>query len=207
MGALGNKYPFSQKSPAFCRAFFIGKFNLLRDNCPYALCKPALIIRFDNSFRHRLERKLTRKTLTLAFILVLISACNAQVSAPIDSQIAVEETFFSNAINRELGLISAEELLPLLGEEALTLIDVRTGPELAETGIIEDAIHIPLDQLPSMLNALPAKNSPIVVYCRTGNRSNTAQNILIAAGFSNVLDLDGGIANWLAQDFAVQPFP
>ena len=42
---------------------------------------------------------------------------------------------------------------------------------------------------------LEDKEATIFVYCRSGNRSATAANILIEQGYKNVYNL-GGISNW-----------
>ena len=67
------------------------------------------------------------------------------------------------------------------------LVDVRSGPEFQEDGIA-DAINIPLPLLQKYLELLDRKR-PVIVYCRSGNRSNQAVNILYAAGFQRVYDL------------------
>jgi rhodanese-related sulfurtransferase len=40
------------------------------------------------------------------------------------------------------------------------------------------------------------KNEEVIVYCRSGNRSGQACLILEAAGFSNVINLTGGMLHW-----------
>lgn len=81
------------------------------------------------------------------------------------------------------------------------LIDVRTAEEFA-SGHIQGAVNIPLDVLPSRLNEVPG-DQPIVVYCRSGNRSAQATRILAQAGYNTIYDL-GGINTWTAQGFPVE---
>ena len=76
------------------------------------------------------------------------------------------------------------------------LLDVRTSQEFA-SGHIEGAQNISLQDLPQRMNELP-KDKPIVLYCRSGNRSNTAARMLQQAGFTDVYDL-GGVIAWQAQ--------
>ena len=71
------------------------------------------------------------------------------------------------------------------------LIDVRSAEEFA-TGNIKGSVNIPLDRLGSQMQVLK-KHKPIVVFCRRGNRSNTAKAILQQKGFSNIID--GGSIN------------
>lgn len=81
------------------------------------------------------------------------------------------------------------------------LIDVRT-PEEFSGGHIPGAVNISVESLPVRLDEVPA-DKPIVVYCRTGNRSATAATILVENGYQPVYDL-GGIQDWVAQGYPVE---
>ena len=81
------------------------------------------------------------------------------------------------------------------------LIDVRTPEEFA-SGHIADAVNIPVDQLASRLSEVP-QDKPVVLYCRSGNRSGQAAQILDRAGYTQIYDL-GGIVTWAQQGFPVQ---
>jgi rhodanese-related sulfurtransferase len=81
------------------------------------------------------------------------------------------------------------------------LIDVRT-PEEFDSGHIQDAINISVETLPDRLTEVPG-DLPIVVYCRSGNRSATAARILVSAGYQPVYDL-GGIQTWIAEGYPVE---
>jgi rhodanese-related sulfurtransferase len=78
------------------------------------------------------------------------------------------------------------------------LVDVRTFEEFA-SGHLVGAINIPLSELQENLGTwsrrLP-RDVPIVLQCRSGVRSAQAAQILLRAGFTNVLNLDGGITAW-----------
>lgn len=81
------------------------------------------------------------------------------------------------------------------------LIDVRTPEEFA-SGHIQGAVNIPVDTLGSRLSEVPG-DQPIVVYCRSGNRSAQASRILTQAGYTHIYDL-GGLIDWTAQGFPVE---
>lgn len=81
------------------------------------------------------------------------------------------------------------------------LIDVRTPEEFA-SGHIAGAVNIPVDALSSRLSEV-SRDQTVVVYCRSGNRSATASQILAQAGYSDVRDL-GGIITWSEQGYPVQ---
>lgn len=73
------------------------------------------------------------------------------------------------------------------------LLDVRTLEEYLE-GHIPGAENSPVETLAIDLPAVP-KESLIILYCRTGNRSAQAFAILKKAGYTNLVDF-GGIQRW-----------
>ncbi|NNE35312.1 MAG: rhodanese-like domain-containing protein [Rhodothermales bacterium] len=80
------------------------------------------------------------------------------------------------------------------GDE-LTLLDARTRDEYAVSRI-SDAAHVLPDatEFP-MLDSL-SRETPIVVYCSVGYRSSEIASRLVAAGFTNVSNLEGSIFKW-----------
>ncbi|MGZ8556986.1 MAG: rhodanese-like domain-containing protein [Chitinophagaceae bacterium] len=66
------------------------------------------------------------------------------------------------------------------------LVDVRTAAEFSE-GSVPGAVNIPLDTVVSQLSAFKGKEN-IIVFCRSGNRSNQAKVILEQNGFKNVVN-------------------
>ena len=78
------------------------------------------------------------------------------------------------------------------------LVDVRTPEEFA-AGHLLGAVNIPLSELQNNMATwaprLP-KDVPIILQCKIGARSARATQLLIKAGFGNVLNLDGGIMSW-----------
>lgn len=84
-------------------------------------------------------------------------------------------------------------------KEDVQLLDVREPYENMEYNI--GGVLIPLGELLSRLNELEEfKNNEIVVYCKSGNRSQMAQHLLFNAGFEEVLNLKGGMEAW-KQEF------
>ncbi|MDW8273284.1 MAG: rhodanese-like domain-containing protein [Chitinophagales bacterium] len=78
-----------------------------------------------------------------------------------------------------------ESLVEILKKGA-TLVDVRTEAEFA-SGSVNGAINIPLDKL--HLNIAKLKNKDnIILFCRSGNRSEQAKRILQSHGFKNVIN-------------------
>lgn len=75
------------------------------------------------------------------------------------------------------------------------ILDVRTKDEFSQKHIPK-AILVPNETIKDTPPAeLPDKNAEILVYCRSGNRSQQAAQKLIAMGYTKVLDF-GGIGDW-----------
>ena len=83
----------------------------------------------------------------------------------------------------------------LLANPSTTVVDVRETGEFAG-GHFEGAINIPLGIVPLRLDEFKAMYGPIVVYCRSGNRSGMAMSLLIQAGISEVYN-GGGLNDML----------
>jgi rhodanese-related sulfurtransferase len=92
--------------------------------------------------------------------------------------------------------LTAEEGKVLMDEEpAIILVDVRTQEEYIEEHI-PGAILVPVDELENLApEMMPDKEATYIVYCRSGNRSATAAQMLIDLGYQNIYDM-GGIIDW-----------
>lgn len=82
------------------------------------------------------------------------------------------------------------------------LLDVRTPGEF-DAGHIAGAENIAVETLSQNLSSIPT-DKPIVLYCRSGNRSATATQILKDAGFTEIYDIDGGTNAWSAAGLPLQ---
>ena len=72
---------------------------------------------------------------------------------------------------------------------AHTLIDVRSPAEFAG-GHLAEALNIPLQELAARLSEI-SKSVPVTLYCRTGNRSGMAAQMLHNAGYTDVYNIGG----------------
>ncbi len=90
---------------------------------------------------------------------------------------------------------SNEKLKEYLAHNAL-LVDVRT-PEEFSSGSAKDAINIPLQVFESRMDELKNKGK-VIVFCRSGNRSGQAKQILENAGFTEVVN-GGSLENVLNE--------
>lgn len=97
--------------------------------------------------------------------------------------------------------ISVDEVYKIIiNHEDYIIVDVRTPEEYGE-GHIEGAKLIPISELEKRLDELP-KDKPIIVYCRSGNRSKKAANVLVKNSFRRVYDM-GGIVHWQEKGYPI----
>lgn len=95
--------------------------------------------------------------------------------------------------------ITVQELKERLDKgEKLNLFDVREPNEYEADNI--GGTLIPLGDLPYQLDELDGlQDEEVIVYCRSGNRSGMAQQILETNGFNNVRNVIGGMLAYRAQ--------
>jgi len=97
-----------------------------------------------------------------------------------------------------VGSVSPASAVNLINRQGARVVDVREDREWQQ-GHIPEAIHIPLGQLGNRLDELEAYkggDTPLVVVCRSGNRSAMAAVRLRKAGFDAVYNLEGGTMAW-----------
>jgi rhodanese-related sulfurtransferase len=76
------------------------------------------------------------------------------------------------------------------------LLDVREDHELTN-GTLQGSVHIPMQNIAEKLaDVSDNKDATIVVICRTGNRSNSVGQFLEQNGFTDVINLAGGMNAW-----------
>ena len=91
--------------------------------------------------------------------------------------------------------VDAETLMQqLTTAEKPFVLDVRQPQEYAKKHI-NGATLIPLGELPHRLSEVP-KDTPVIVYCRSGNRSARAVAYLMDQGYINIHNLTGGMIVW-----------
>ncbi|HEU4372750.1 MAG TPA: rhodanese-like domain-containing protein [Telluria sp.] len=98
---------------------------------------------------------------------------------------------------------SALQVTQVINRGKTTIVDVRTPEEFA-AGHLRDAKNIPLADLGTRIGELEkSKNRSVVVVCQTGARADKAVRQLAAAGFDDVVSLDGGLTAWQAAGLPV----
>ena len=103
-------------------------------------------------------------------------------------------------------LTSAAESQELLAEAPsdLVILDIRTPEEFA-SGHIGGASNLDFYE-PDFADSLDglAKDLPYFVYCRSGNRSASAIDVMKDLGFTEVYELDGGIVTWVEAGLPIE---
>ncbi len=90
--------------------------------------------------------------------------------------------------------VSTLEATQLINRQDALVLDVREQAEYAQSHILNSR-GLPLSQLEARLGDIEKyKAKPVIVYCATGNRSNTAAALMRKRGFSSVFNLSGGFA-------------
>ena len=108
--------------------------------------------------------------------------------------------FLSGCSNdNDNGLISYMDAKTKVINEGAVIVDVRTEDEY-NNHHISGSVLLTLDTISEDIvsNVIDSKNTPIIVYCQSGNRSSQALMKLEALGYTEVYDL-GSINNWEEQ--------
>ena len=122
-----------------------------------------------------------KKVMILLALVLALTGCGAatQESSAGYQQITAEE---------------AKEMIDTLDDEII--LDVREQDEY-DAKHIPDAILLPVGMIDedTAEGVIPEKDSIVLVYCRSGNRSKTASNKLVQLGYTQVYEF-GGINDW-----------
>jgi len=96
--------------------------------------------------------------------------------------------------------IEIDEFKRKISSEKYVLVDVRTAEEFID-GHIEGALNI--DYFSATFSDDISKvgfEIPVLLYCRSGNRSIKAMKIMNELGFKEVYNLEGGIKGWISEN-------
>lgn len=89
-----------------------------------------------------------------------------------------------------------QDVTMLINRSKATIVDVRDAKEFAN-GSLPDAKNIPLAELDQRIGELDKfKSKSVVVVCQSGARASSAAAKLSKAGFTDVVNLEGGITAW-----------
>lgn len=83
----------------------------------------------------------------------------------------------------------------ILNDPESKLLDVRSVLEYVDTHI-KDSLNVPIDSLIPRIEELKQQNKKYIVFCRTGNRSPMAADMLIQSGIHGIKIMEGGMIRW-----------
>ena len=101
-----------------------------------------------------------------------------------------------NAADGSYQQITQEEAKEMMDSQEVIILDVREQDEY-DSGHIPGAVLLPVGSIDETTAAevIPDKDSTVLVYCRSGNRSKTASSALAELGYTNIYEF-GGISTW-----------
>lgn len=144
-----------------------------------------------------------RITLGLTVIFLALAACGGGADtgkserkgngAPFGFEMAAAAT--GEAAASPVVELSPEEVSRALATGSIRLIDIRTDAEVADGGTIPGAEHIPMDRLDVTLLD-NGDGREVVLYCRSGKRSEMAATKLAEESGTPVTHMPGGILAW-----------
>ena len=123
-----------------------------------------------------------KRILPLFLLLLLLTGCGGT-----ESNSSSEDNYQQ---------ISQEEAKEMMDTQDVIILDVREQDEY-DSGHIPGAVLLPVGTIDEETAAevIPEKDSTVLVYCRSGNRSKTASSALIELGYTTIYEF-GGINTW-----------
>lgn len=100
--------------------------------------------------------------------------------------------------------------------DGVKVVDIRRPDEWRESGVIEGSVLLTaidaegrlVADFPAALAGVVDPDEPVVVICRSGNRSAVISRLLSeSAGYTHVVNADGGMQAWLGAGNPVTPCP
>jgi phage shock protein E len=145
-----------------------------------------------------MKHRVHRLSLIMLLFATLVVGCSAPLEAG-DGQHAPT----AEVVQVELGPnVSPKALEQIYATGAVTVIDVREAWEYAE-GHIPGATLIPLGELAQRIDEIPV-GQPVVLVCRSDNRSGQAYRWLRQQGRENVHNMTGGMLAWQAAGYEME---
>lgn len=101
-------------------------------------------------------------------------------------------------------VINVSQAIRLMNQKTSVVVDV-TEPQEFQAGHLPKARNIPLKQLAERTSELEKKKKmPVIVVCRSGNRSKKGAMILGREGFEQVYTISGGLQAWQKENLPVE---
>jgi len=96
--------------------------------------------------------------------------------------------------------LNTAEAVQLINQQDAVVVDVREDNEFRSEHIL-NSVHIPLGYFKERVKELEKhKSKPVIIGCKTGQRSSHACALLKKEGFEQVFNLSGGVTAWKADN-------
>tara|TARA_B110000967_G_scaffold202156_1_gene240510 strand:+ start:5358 stop:5771 length:414 start_codon:yes stop_codon:yes gene_type:complete len=99
-------------------------------------------------------------------------------------------------------VVDTHGAVSLMDDDELIILDVREEKERT-TGFISNDINISMSQVKNKMDSID-KDKKILVYCKSGTRSDQISGLLSKNDFKNVYSLKGGFNAWLKAELPIQ---
>lgn len=133
------------------------------------------------------------KWMLVSIVTVIMVGCSTEqqatqpTSTTSDKEVAQSEPVYRT--------LSIDELINVVENEAdqysIVNVHIPYAGEIPHTDV-----NIAYNDIDTLTSKFPDKNAPIILYCRSGNMSETASRELVELGYSNVYDVPGGMNAW-----------
>lgn len=139
---------------------------------------------------------------------VLLAACGSETDRQSSSDTNMKTTTETKVaptpgpVASEYRTLSIDQFADIVEHRAdeyeIINVHIPYAGEVANT----DA-NIPYNDLEALMAAIPDKNAPVILYCRSGNMSKQAARALLDQGYTHIWDVPGGISAWQASGRAL----
>jgi rhodanese-related sulfurtransferase len=131
----------------------------------------------------------------LTAVVLLLAACGS--STTVETETAAEAEPVKNADGYVD--INVDQLNEMMVNKDFVLVNTH----IPYAGDIPDTdLSIAYNDLEPHLDQLPEdKDAPLVIYCRSGSMSTQAAETLVGLGYTNVMEVDGGMNAWQSAGF------
>ena len=103
---------------------------------------------------------------------------------------------------KKYAVVDTHAAVSLMDDDELIILDVREEKERS-SGFINNDINIPMSQVKNKMDSLD-KSKNILVYCKSGTRSDQISGFLSKNEFQNVSSLKGGFNAWQKAELPIQ---
>jgi len=152
-----------------------------------------------------------KSILVAAMVGMVVSSCGEEAAVTTEPIVESESSEITNVdvttatpttieqVVSGLRRVSQEEFIQVLAveDDQMQLIDLRTAGECDEHGMIDNAVMVDYmaEDFPSQMEQFD-KNKKTLIYCQSGGRSGLALELMETMGFTDVLELEGGYADY-----------